>query len=230
MKGSFLRGLSVKRVLLTGASLAVLSSVGFAGSPEVEILQQISTSVNQLSTQLTQMADTSQQNWANYFNLEANTRFSPESYPEWQKIQSDFSSIQSGLNVDALVSMTDQASQEMYDPALSKYSSSVDQIALNMASSAISQVSQANQRSGGITEAVALPLGAAWQQDLSTANEIQLLKAISAQLSTNNALLYSISQQSQAQQLLLSRLVVEMTQLNQDIRQLNAELLNHKAQ
>jgi hypothetical protein len=118
----------------------------------------------------------------------------------------------------------------MYDPALSKYSSSVDQIALNMASSAISQVSQANQRSGGITEAVALPLGAAWQQDLSTANEIQLLKAISAQLSTNNALLYSISQQSQAQQLLLSRLVVEMTQLNQDIRQLNAELLNHKAQ
>jgi hypothetical protein len=210
--------------------VTLFSGFAVAGSPELAVLQQISSSVNQLSTQLTQMAQTSQQNWANYFNLEANTRFSPESYPEWQKIQTDFSSIQSGLSVDALVSMTQQASQEMYDPSLSKYSSSVDQIGLNMASSAINQVSQTNERSAGITEAVALPLGAAWQQDLSTANEIQLLKAISAQLSTNNALLYSMSQQSQAQQLLLSRLVVEMTQLNQDIRQLNAALLNHKAQ
>ena len=209
--------------------LSLLSASIFAGSPEVAVLEQISTTVTQVSTQLTQMAQTSQQNWSNYFKMEVNAKFSAESFPEWQAMQGDFSTIQSNFNATALDSLVTQAMQHIYNPTLSSYLSEVDQVSLNAAESALNQLNKGDQGPQAITDAVALPLGNAWQQDLATANDLQMLQAISVQMSTNNALLYNLWQQNQTQQVLLSRLLIEMTQLNQNIRQLNSAILTVKS-
>ncbi len=223
----------LKKLTKLGMTLSLLGLLAFPAFAEeagiLTVLQQISASVNQVSTQLTQMAQMSQQNWNHYFRLEVSAQFSPESYPEWQSMQGDFSTIQSNFNAGALNNLVSQASQHLYNPDLSAYLSEVDQVSLNTAGSAISQLNQGTQGPAAITDAVSLPLSSAWQQDLANASPIQVLKAISAQTSTNNALLYKLWQQDQTQEVLLSRLLLEMTELNQNIRQLNATMLSRKA-
>ena len=147
-------------------------------------------------------------------------KFSPQDYPEWQKIQGDFSSIQGAFAPDALDAMLSQSSQHIFNPALTHYSSDVDQSSLSVANGAINQVNQTNQNAEAVGDAVSIPLGGAWHDQLSDADQLQVLKAMSSQMSTNNALMYSIWQQNQTQQLLLSRLLIELTQLNQNIHQL----------
>jgi hypothetical protein len=192
-------------------------------SSEAVILQHIATSVDQLSSQLVDMQASSQQNWQNYFKLEADVKFSPQDYPEWQQMQGDFSSIQNTFSPQSLNGLLNLSSQHIFNPALAHYSSEVDQTSLSIANGAINQTNQTNQNASGMADAVSVPLGSAWHDQLSSADQLQVLKAMSSQMSTNNALMYSIWQQNQTQQLLLSRLLIEITQLNQNIHQLVSE-------
>jgi hypothetical protein len=206
------------------AKMSVADAVPAASvaNPSVLILEHIANSVDQLSSQLVAMQGASQQNWENYFKLEADVKFSSQDYPNWQKIQGDFSTLQGGINPSALNTLLTNSSQSLFNPGLATYSTDLDQASLNLANGAINQVNQINQTAGAMAEVVALPLETSWQQELSTANQLDVLKAMSAQMSINNALMYNLWQQSQTQQLLLSRLLVELTQLNQSVNQLSS--------
>ena len=225
---SFSGTLIISFLGLTGSTISFADSTAAAAGGNLLVLQHIAAGVDQLSSQLVAMQGASQQNWQNYFNIEANMKFSAEDYPRWQTMQADFSALQGQFGSSTVDTLLAQSSQHLFNSGLEKYSTNVDQISLSVAAGAINQVNQINQSESALSDAASTSLSGPWQQEISSANQLQVLKAISAQLSVNNALMYNLWQQSQTQQLLLSRLLVQLTQLNQTVNQLNSVAISVK--
>jgi hypothetical protein len=196
---------------------------------ELAILSHMATTLDQVSSQLIAMQQSDQQNWGNYFKLSADMRFSAQSYPEWVSLQKDFSMLNSRLGSWSDSGAFAQSGSALFNSQLSAYATDVDKVTLNTAMNAINQLSQRGDSDQAMADAVSMPLSSGWQQQLAESDPAQINRTISVQLSTNNALLYELVQQSQAQQVLLSRLLVEMTQMNQAMLQLNSAILKAKS-
>ncbi|NCX93207.1 MAG: hypothetical protein EBX40_00830 [Gammaproteobacteria bacterium] len=183
--------------------------------------------LKQMTSELQSIQQDQSTNWQAYFKTKANERFTTNDYPSWQGMQGDLMQLQGQLTHRDLSSA---ALADLYNPEVATEGSRVDTASLKLAESVMQQVAGAQDANSQSTtgsaqamqDAVSIPLGDDWHRDLTSADEVQVLKALSAQVAVSNALAFERWQQAQNEQLLLARLLVELTQLNQSLQKLQS--------
>ena len=208
-----------KKVVLS-VVVGLLSLKGFAANPNLsQSLNAIAQSVGQISQQLVASQGHNQQNWNKLFELQVQKQYSANDYPAWHDMQSKLNDLRSDVNQSnrQFASVGPVVNQR-----LTGLSSKVDLASLKLARQTINHITSKSDQD--LADAVKLPLGQAWHNGLSGASQIEVLKALSAQIAVQNTLAFKQLKASQNQQLLLSRVLAELTQLNQLMAKLNTKM------